>query len=165
MDSNSFWKFYLIFCRDANSGLGSGKELFFFSGAGFLTTLRSESDILSDSGSPTGSLLHHTPSWEFLLNWYDFLWNFCWNRFLLRTTISDECLLVQNSWPPNFIHFILRSRSRKFWKYRSWIQTFYLRLLNPGCHTWMLASISLVMVVQSNFCNRDFLTDHIYQWG
>jgi len=26
----------------------------FFSGAGFLTTLRSESDILSDSGSPTG---------------------------------------------------------------------------------------------------------------
>jgi len=50
----------LIFCRDANSGLGSGKELFFFSGAGFLTTLRS--DILSDSGSPTGSLLHHTPS-------------------------------------------------------------------------------------------------------
>jgi len=26
MDSNSFCKFYLIYCRDANSGLRSGKE-------------------------------------------------------------------------------------------------------------------------------------------
>jgi len=31
-------------------------------------------------------------SWEFLLNRYNFLWNFCWNReFLLPTTISNEC--------------------------------------------------------------------------
>ena len=28
-------------------------------------------------------------SWEFLLKWYNFFWNFCWNRdFLLCTTIS-----------------------------------------------------------------------------
>jgi len=60
---------------------------------------------------------------------------------------------------PNYIHFMLRSRSRKFWKGRSWSQTFHFRLRNPGCHTWMMASISLVMV-QSNFCNRDFLTDY-----
>jgi len=29
----------------------------------------------------------------------------------------------------------------------------------------MMASISLVMVVQSNFCNRDFLTDHKFSMG
>jgi len=30
-------------------------------------------------------------SWEFQLNRYNFLWNFCWNReFLLRATISVE---------------------------------------------------------------------------
>jgi len=52
-----------------------------------------------------------------------------------------------------------------FWKGRSWSQTFYLRLRNPGCHTWMMASISLVMVVQSNFCNRDFLIDHKFSMG
>jgi len=62
-----------------------------------------------------------------------------------------------------FIHFVLRSR--KFWKDRSWSQTFYLRPRNPGCHTWMMASISLVMVVQSNFCNRDFLIDHKFSMG
>jgi len=28
-------------------------------------------------------------NWEFLLKWYNFFWNFCWNRdFLLCTTIS-----------------------------------------------------------------------------
>jgi len=40
----------------------------------------------------------------------------------------------------------------EFWKGRSWSQTFYLRLRNPRCHTWMMAFIRLVMVVQSNFC-------------
>jgi len=29
----------------------------------------------------------------------------------------------------------------------------------------MMASISLVMVVQSNFCNQDFLTDHKFSMG
>jgi len=105
-------------------------------------------------------------SWKFLLDRCNFLWNFCWNReFLLCSTISTECWLLQNSWPPNFIHFMLKSRSQKFWKGRSWSQTFYLRLRNPGCHTWMMASISLVMVVQSNFCNRDFITDNKVSMG
>jgi len=36
MDSNSFWKFYLIYCRNANSGLRSRRR---FGGVGFLTTL------------------------------------------------------------------------------------------------------------------------------
>jgi len=36
---------------------------------------------------------------EFLLKWYNFSWNFCWNReFLLCTTISIDCLLLQNCW-------------------------------------------------------------------
>ena len=30
-------------------------------------------------------------NWEFLLNWYNFFWSFCWNiDFLLRTTISVD---------------------------------------------------------------------------
>ena len=58
-----------------------------------------------------------------------------------------------------------RSCSRKFWKGRSLSQTFYLRLRYPGCLTWVMASISLVMVVWSNFCNRDFLIDHKFSMG
>ena len=31
-------------------------------------------------------------SWEVLLKWCTFFWNFCWNReFLLCTTISNDC--------------------------------------------------------------------------
>jgi len=31
-------------------------------------------------------------SWEALLKWYNFFWNFCWNReFFLRTKISTDC--------------------------------------------------------------------------
>jgi len=53
----------------------------------------------------------------------------------------------------------------KFWKGWSWSQTFYLRLRNPGCHTWMMASISLVVVVRSMFCNQDFLIDYKFSMG
>ena len=53
----------------------------------------------------------------------------------------------------------------KLWKGRSWSQTFHLRLRNPGCHTWMMASLSLAMVAQSNFCNRDSLIDHKFSMG
>jgi len=162
MDSNSFWKFYLIYCRNANSGLRSRR---LFGGVWFLTTLGFGIGFFFPT--PEVQLDHFYStllSWEFLLNRYNFLWNFCWNReFLLCTTISTECYLLQNSWPPNFIHFMLRSR--KFWKGRSWSQTFYLRLRYPGCHTWVMASISLIMVVQSNFCNRYFLIDHKVSMG
>ena len=44
---------------------------------------------------------------------------------MLCATISI-CLLLQNCWQPNFSHFMLRSRSRKFWKGR----TSYLRIRN-----------------------------------
>jgi len=75
--------------------------------------------------------LHHNAllNWEFLLKWYNFFWNFCWNRdFLQCTTISSD--FSQS----NFIPFVFRSRSRKFWKGRSWSRSliFYLRLRNLG---------------------------------
>jgi len=40
--------------------------------------------------------------------------------------------MLQNSRQPNFIHFMLRSWSKKFWKGQS--QTFYLRLCNPDVY-------------------------------
>jgi len=64
-------------------------------------------------------------NWEFLLKWYNFFWNFCWNRdFLLCTTISID-FNCQLSFP-------FMSRSRKFRKGRIWI--FYLRLRNSQCN-------------------------------
>ena len=49
---------------------------------------------------------------EFLLKWYNFFWNFCWNReFLLCITISIHCWLLQNCWQPNFICFMKESES------------------------------------------------------
>jgi len=49
-------------------------------------------------------------NWEFLLKWYNFFWNCCWNRFL--AVHHDLHWLLQ----PKFIPYMLRSRSRKFWK-------------------------------------------------
>jgi len=39
MDSNSFSKYYLIYCRDANQGCGVSRNRRLFGGVGFLTTL------------------------------------------------------------------------------------------------------------------------------
>jgi len=73
-----------------------------------------ESQVFGWGRIPNNTRIIFT-SQEFLLKWYNFLGNFCWNRdFLLCTTISTECELLQNCWHPNFIHFMLRSR--KFWK-------------------------------------------------
>jgi len=52
--------------------------------------------FLSDSGSPTGLFFTsysyvRNPN-TYLLKWYNFFWNFCWNReFLLCTMISIDC--------------------------------------------------------------------------
>jgi len=77
-------------------------------------------------------------SWEFLLKW-QISCETCWNReFLLCTTISIDCYLLQNSWQPNFIHFMLRNWSRESESEileRSELsrsRTFYLRLRNPA---------------------------------
>ena len=48
--------------------------------------------------------------------------------------LSVSCCRIV--WQPNFIHIMLSSRSRKFWKGRSWsrILTFYLWLRNHACY-------------------------------
>jgi len=84
-------------------------------------------------------------SWEFLLKCHNFPLNFYWNSaFLLRTTICIGCWLLQNCWPPNFIHFML---SREFWKGR----TCFLRLhnlliiylhFNTGCNFKTIATVA-----------------------
>ena len=66
---------------------------------------------------------------------------------------------------------MLRSRNRKFWKGRSWSGN--LEKVGLGVRDFISDSttldvevlewrplISLVMVVQSHFCNQDFLIDH-----
>jgi len=73
MGSNSFAKFYLIAVAMPIQGCGVARNRRLFSGVGFLTTPGVGVDIFSDSGSPIGSLLHHTPKLEFLLNRYNFL--------------------------------------------------------------------------------------------
>jgi len=58
----------------------------------------SRSRIPNNTGSPSRIFcltldlqLYHFLYWEFLLKWYSFFWNFCWNReFLLCTTISID---------------------------------------------------------------------------
>jgi len=74
---------------------------------------------------------------EFLLKWHSFFWNFCWKRdFMLCTTISTDFKATFHSLYVKESEILeRRSRSRKFWKGRSWsrIRIFYLRLRNPGC--------------------------------
>jgi len=62
-----------------------------FGVVGFLTTLGSESEFLShyDSGSPIGSLLHHTPKLGIPVESVKFLMKLLLKqRILLCTTIS-----------------------------------------------------------------------------
>jgi len=70
---------------------------------------------------------------------------------------------------------MLRSRSGKFWEGRGWSGNFErvgvrVRHFTSDSATLdaileMMASISLATVVQSNFCDRDFLTDHKFSMG
>jgi len=78
-------------------------------------------------------------NWEFLLKWYNFFLKLLLKQRFLA--VHHDLYLFQQ---PNFIPFMLRSRSRKFWKVgfgsrsrklwkgRSWSWIFYLRLRNPG---------------------------------
>jgi len=77
MDSNSFWKFYLIYCRDANSGLRS---------------VWTPWD--SDSGSPIGSLLHHTPKLGILVESVQFLMKFLLQQIILAVYYDFHWVLV-----------------------------------------------------------------------
>ena len=81
------------------------------------------------------NFLHQAPKLGIHIEMVQFLLKFFWNReFLLCAAISIEFYkLLQNCWQPNFIHFMFRNRSRcrRFWRGRSWSQTFQLRLRNP----------------------------------
>jgi len=65
-------------------------------GVGFLTTLGVGAGVGFFCPTPTQDvqldLFYITlQNWEFLLKWYNFFWNFCWNKdFLLCTTISID---------------------------------------------------------------------------
>ena len=66
----------------------------------------------------------------FYILWYNFF-NFFWNLLKQRIIAmyhDFHWVLLQNCWHPNFIRVMLRSRSRKMWKGR----TFYLRPRNRG---------------------------------
>jgi len=83
--------------------------------------------FLSDSRCPIGIFLHHTLNLGIRVEitcWTNFIWNFCWNRFL---AVHHDFHWFQQ---PNFIPFMLRSQIQKFWK--GWSQIFRVWLRNPG---------------------------------
>jgi len=83
MDSNSFLQFYLICCRDANSGLRNAEwqsvEAFWWSW--IPNDNRGWSRIFCPTPTVQPDHFYITLlSWEFLLKCYNILWNFYWNR-------------------------------------------------------------------------------------
>ena len=89
-------------------------------------------------------------NWEFLLKWYNFVWDFCWDRyFLLCTTISTDFnsqISFPSCWGVGSRKFL---KGRKFWKRRSWSRIFYLRLRNPACYLSMFNLAYVVKHIQS----------------
>ena len=101
--------------REATRSQGCGviRSRSFFDGVGvrFLTTV----EVWVRFFCPTPKLDHFfvtLPSWEFLLKWYNFLWNFCWNRIyaqsfglwqqatteIMRRKLSYYCLLAPHTY-------------------------------------------------------------------
>jgi len=82
----------MISCLDANSGLRSAKESEAFWWSRILNDTSGRSWIFCLTQTPEVQLHHFYITlliWQFLLNRYNFLWNFCWNgEFLLCTMIS-----------------------------------------------------------------------------
>jgi len=114
---------------------------------------RGRSQIFCPTPTPEVQLDHFyitLLSWEFLLNRYNFLWNFCWNRGILAMYHDFHWVLVQGA------------ESEILERLESDILP---PTPQPWMPTWLMASIGLVMVMQSNFCNRDFLTDHKFSMG
>jgi len=66
--------------------------------------------------------LHHTP--KFLLKWYNFFWNYCWNR------ISCSAPRFQSTLTARFHSLYVKDSESDILKSRSRI--FSLRLRNPG---------------------------------
>ena len=107
-------------------GCGVVKSPRFLGGVGFLTTLEIGVGFFVRLRMSDWIIFYMTLlNWQFLLQWYNFFGNFCWNSdFLLCTTISIGF--------NNQTSFLLcwGVKSRKFWKGRSRI--FYHRVRNHG---------------------------------
>ena len=141
-----------------SQGCGIVRSQSFFGGVGvrFLTTVEVWVRFYCPTPKSNWTIFYVTLlSWEFLLKWYNFLWNFCWDRFP-AVYHNFYC-----SWQPNFIQFMLRnqkfgkvrvrSRSRKFWK--GWSQKFYLWLCNPArsCAVSIQMFIGLILTAKQTF--------------
>ena len=68
---------------------------------------------------------------------------------MLCITISVDCWLLQHCWQPNFIHFMLRCRSREF----------FLRLRNPDDYT---TNICCCCHARFAFCHARFACCHAH---
>jgi len=103
----------LIYCRDANSGLRSGKQSEAFWWSRIPNDTRGQSRIFCTT--PTSEvqsdhILHHTPKLGIPVESV---------QFHMKLLLKQRILAVYHD-SPNHIHFMLRSRNRKFWKGRSW---------------------------------------------
>ena len=84
-------------------------------------------------------------NWEFLLKWYNFVWSFCWNRFL---AVHHSFHWLEQ---PNFIPFMLRSReseilenrSRKFWNVGSGVRVGYF----TSDSATLIATVTIVVTL------------------
>jgi len=109
---------FLVLSAGLRSRSRSRKESWFLGGGGvgFLTTLGvGVGFFLSDcdSGCPIGSFLHHTPKLRIPVEMV---------QFLLKLLLKQRFLAVYHDfhwfWQLNFIPFMSKRRSRKFWKGR-----------------------------------------------
>ena len=100
-------------------------------GAGFLTTLGVGVGFFCPTTTPDvqwDHYLHHTRKLGIPVEMV---------QFLLKLLLKQRFLAVHHDFhwfqqQPNFIPFVLRSRSRKFCKVEVGSRIFYLRLRNPG---------------------------------
>ena len=174
MDSNSFWKFYLICCRVADTGLRSGVESEAVRWSRIPYDTRGRGRIFC----PTVQLDHFyitLLSWEFLLNRYNFLWNFCWN-IILAVYHDFHWVLVATKLLAAKLHSLYVKESEwEIWKVRSWSRNF--ERVGVGVRHFTSDSATLDAILEwwpllawpwwcnRKGCNRDFLTDHKFSMG
>ena len=154
MDSNSFSKCYLIYYHDANSGLGSGKAL----EACWWSWI--PNDTRGGIFCPTPEVQLHcfyiTPMLEIPVESV-FLIKLFLKPSILALYHDFHWVLVAVKFLGAKLHSLYIKESESEILERSVLESdISPRLRNPGGHTWMMVSISLVMVVQLNFCNQDF---------
>ena len=179
MDSNSFWKFYLICCRDANSGLRSGKESEAVRWSRIPNDTRGRSRIFCPTltaevqGSPIRSLLHHTPKLGIPVESVQFLMKLLLKQIILAVYHDFHWALVATK----FLAAKLRSLcfNGKSWKGRSWGGNFERVGVGVRHFTSDSATLDAILgwwplLAWSWWCNRMFVTGIFLlitnsQWG